>query len=77
MGPKTQRVYEKIRSWIEAGKYGPGDKLPSERTLSADLEIGRTALRQVLNRLANERFIKAYDRSSYRILGSEPFPTCP
>lgn len=48
MGPKTQRVYETIRSWIESGGYGPGDKLPSERTLSAELEIGRTALRQVL-----------------------------
>ncbi|MCX5013512.1 NUDIX domain-containing protein [Streptomyces sp. NBC_00555] len=74
MGPKTQRVYETIRSWIEEGQYGPGDKLPSERAMSADLEIGRTALRQVLTRLVNEHVIKAYDRSSYRVLGGEAVP---
>lgn len=75
MGPKTQRVYETIRSWIESGKYMPGDKLPSERALSSELGIGRTALRQVLARLANERFIKAYDRSAYRVSGGTGVPT--
>lgn len=75
MGPKTQRVYETIRSWIESGRYEPGDKLPSERTLSSELGIGRTALRQVLGRLANERFIKAHDRSAYRVVGSSGVPT--
>lgn len=77
MGPKSTRVYQTIRSWIESGKYGPGDKLPSERAMSAELEIGRTALRQVLTRLASERFIKAYDRSSYRVVGSETTVTTP
>ncbi|WP_424213561.1 NUDIX domain-containing protein [Streptomyces sp. BI20] len=77
MGPKTQRVYETIHSWIENGRYAPGEKLPSERTLSAELEIGRTALRQVLQRLATERLIKAHDRSSYRVLGGGPVQTPP
>ncbi|AYG80121.1 Methanol dehydrogenase activator [Streptomyces hundungensis] len=75
MGPKTQRVYETIRSWIEDGRYKAGDKLPSERSMCADLEIGRTALRQVLARLVNERLIKAYDRSSYRVLAGGDTPT--
>ncbi|WP_415960603.1 winged helix-turn-helix domain-containing protein [Streptomyces sp. 021-4] len=75
MGPKTQRVYETIRSWIESGRDAPGDKLPSERTLSAELVIGRTALRQVLTRLANERFIKAHDRSAYSVSGGTGVPT--
>ncbi|MFE7518380.1 GntR family transcriptional regulator [Streptomyces halstedii] len=75
MGPKTQRVYETIRSWIESGRFSPGDKLPSERALSAELEIGRTALRQALARLVSEHFIKAHDRSSYRILGGDSAPT--
>ncbi|MFW3474571.1 NUDIX domain-containing protein [Streptomyces microflavus] len=75
MGPKTQRVYATIRSWIESGRYAPGDKLPSERTLSSELKIGRTALRQVLARLASERFIKAHDRSAYRVAGGTGVPT--
>jgi hypothetical protein len=29
----------------------------------------------VLARLANEHFIKAHDRSSYRVLGGESVPT--
>ncbi|MET9806586.1 NUDIX domain-containing protein [Streptomyces halstedii] len=75
MGPKTLRVYETIRSWIETGRFNPGDKLPSERALSAELEIGRTALRQALARLVSEHFIKAHDRSSYRVLGGDGAPT--
>lgn len=75
MGPKTQRVYETIRTWIESGRYSAGDKLPSERALSAELEIGRTALRQVLARLVGEHLIKAHDRSSYRVLGGGIAPT--
>ncbi|MET8297880.1 NUDIX domain-containing protein [Streptomyces sp. NPDC005180] len=75
MGPKTQRVYETIRTWIEEGRFAAGDKLPSERSLVAELEIGRTALRQVLARLVSERLIKAYDRSSYRVVGPSGVPT--
>ncbi|MFB8403091.1 NUDIX domain-containing protein [Streptomyces sp. NPDC055912] len=61
MGPKTQRVYKTIRTWIGTGEYGPGEKLPSERTLSAEL--------------ANEHLIRAHDRSSYRVHGSKSVPT--
>lgn len=65
MGPKSARVYETIREWINSGKLAPGDKLPSERTLVDELEIGRTALRQVLARLVAEKALEVRDRSSY------------
>ncbi|MFR0356915.1 NUDIX domain-containing protein [Streptomyces sediminimaris] len=67
MGPKSERVYRTIREWIAAGRYAPGSKLPSERTLSEELSIGRTALRQVLAKLVNERVIEVHGRSSYRV----------
>lgn len=67
MGPKSERVYRTIREWISTGKYLPGTKLPSERTLSENLDIGRTALRQVLARLVQERVIEVHGRSSYRV----------
>jgi DNA-binding GntR family transcriptional regulator len=54
MGPKSERVYRTIREWITTGKYLPGSKIPSERTLSEELDIGRTALRQVLAKLVAE-----------------------
>ncbi|MFI0741380.1 NUDIX domain-containing protein [Streptomyces sp. NPDC021100] len=67
MGPKSERVYDTIREWVRTGKYPPGDKLPSERTLSEQLDIGRTALRQVLARLLAEGVITVQGRSSYRV----------
>jgi DNA-binding FadR family transcriptional regulator len=67
MGPKSERVYRTIREWIATGKYSPGSKLPSERTLSEELEIGRTALRQVLAKLVAEGVVEVHGRSSYRV----------
>lgn len=69
MGPKTAKVYETIRAWLADGELAPGDKLPSERTLVEKLNIGRTALRQVLARLVAEGAIEVYGRSSYRVPG--------
>jgi 8-oxo-dGTP pyrophosphatase MutT (NUDIX family)/DNA-binding transcriptional regulator YhcF (GntR family) len=67
MGPKSERVYRTIREWISTGKYLPGSKIPSERTLSEELSIGRTALRQVLAKLVAEGTIEVHGRSSYRV----------
>ncbi|SED35322.1 NUDIX domain-containing protein [Streptomyces sp. TLI_105] len=67
MGPKSERVYRTICEWIETGKYPPGAKIPSERTLAQELEIGRTQLRQVLAKLVSEGVIEVHDRSSYRV----------
>lgn len=60
MGPKSERVYRTIREWITTGKYLPGSKIPSERTLSEELDIGRTALRQVLAKLVAEGKIEVH-----------------
>ncbi|MFJ4779402.1 NUDIX domain-containing protein [Streptomyces sp. NPDC088762] len=67
MGPKSERVYRTIREWISTGKYLPGAKLPSERALSEELEIGRTQLRQVLAKLVAEGAIEVHGRSAYRV----------
>lgn len=67
MGPKSARVYRTIHERIAAGKYPAGAKLPSERSLSDELDIGRTQLRQVLAKLVAERAIEVHGRSSYRV----------
>lgn len=66
---KTSRVERTIREWMGSGKLVPGDKLPSERALADELEIGRTALRQVLARLVAEGVLEVRNRSSYRVPG--------
>lgn len=71
MGPKTTKVYETLRQRLAEGTYGgPGDKIPSERSLSQELGIGRTALRQVLARLVAEGSLEVRGRSSYRLPGA-------
>jgi 8-oxo-dGTP pyrophosphatase MutT (NUDIX family) len=71
MGPKTTKVYEILRQRLTEGTYGgPGEKIPSERALSKELSIGRTALRQVLARLVSEGALAVRGRSSYRVPGA-------
>lgn len=41
-------VLEKIESDLLAGKLGPGDRLPSERDLVAQLGVGRSSVREAL-----------------------------
>ncbi|WP_367043613.1 NUDIX domain-containing protein [Streptomyces sp. Je 1-332] len=67
MGPKSARAYRTIREWVASGKYPPGAKLPSERTLEKELEIGRTQLRVVLAKLVAEGVLESHVRSSYRV----------
>ncbi|MEU1454090.1 NUDIX domain-containing protein [Streptomyces avermitilis] len=70
MGPKTTKVYETLRERLASAQYAAGDKFPSERTLTEELGIGRTALRQVLARLVSEGALEVHGRSSYRVPGS-------
>ncbi|NEB95477.1 NUDIX domain-containing protein [Streptomyces bauhiniae] len=70
MGPKTTKVYETLRERLTSGQYAPGDRFPSERSLTEELGIGRTALRQVLARLVAEGMLEVRGRSSYRVPGA-------
>jgi GntR family transcriptional repressor for pyruvate dehydrogenase complex len=46
----SDEVYNQIVSLISRGALKPGDKIPSERVLAADLEISRQSVREALNR---------------------------
>ncbi|REJ05910.1 FadR family transcriptional regulator [Microbacterium bovistercoris] len=41
-------VLERIERDLMEGRLGPGDRLPSERDLSADLGVGRSSVREAL-----------------------------
>ncbi|WP_372922688.1 FadR/GntR family transcriptional regulator [Roseovarius sp.] len=45
---------ERLRSYIDEGAYGPGDRLPPERKLIVDLGVSRGALRRGLDALERE-----------------------
>nr|WP_318153917.1 winged helix-turn-helix domain-containing protein [Streptomyces chumphonensis] len=58
MATKKARLEATIREWITSGEYGPGTKLPSERVIEQEQEVGRTTVRLVLAKLAAEGLVE-------------------
>lgn len=54
-----------IRRWIVGGSIPPGDRLPPERALAAQLGVNRTTLRSALTRLATARLLRVRQGSGY------------
>jgi DNA-binding FadR family transcriptional regulator len=50
-GTRSARIHADLRAAILAGRYAPGDALPSERQLSDELGASRHAVREGLKRL--------------------------
>ncbi|MET8140410.1 winged helix-turn-helix domain-containing protein [Sphaerisporangium sp. NPDC005288] len=65
MGEVTERVERSIREMIASGDLGPSGRLPSERTLAAELEAGRTTIRLVLMKLAAEGIVRSEHGRGY------------
>lgn len=55
---KHEAAYEHILRTIQGGQYAPGDRLPGEQVLAADLGINHLTLRRALARLADEGVIE-------------------
>ncbi|HYW11718.1 MAG TPA: winged helix-turn-helix domain-containing protein, partial [Longimicrobium sp.] len=55
--PLYVRVFNRIRDAILSGSVGAGERLPSERTLAADLQVSRTTVEAAYRRLAAEGYV--------------------
>lgn len=74
-----QRVYNtivsQIQELIEGGSWQPGQKIPAERDLAAELRVGRSSVREALRILEAMRYIRivqgegAFVRSRARVSG--------
>lgn len=49
--PVTQRAVEEIKRRLADGSFGPGDRLPTERDLAADLGVSRSSMREAIRAL--------------------------
>jgi DNA-binding FadR family transcriptional regulator len=65
VGEVTAAVEAAIRGMITSGKLKPGDRLPSERTLVANLGASRSTVRLVLVRLVAEGLVRAEHGRAY------------
>ncbi|MEV8224588.1 GntR family transcriptional regulator [Streptomyces sp. NPDC079167] len=52
--PKYQRIADVLRDAVQAGRYGPGDRLPGENDLMAEYGVARMTARQALGLLQSE-----------------------
>ncbi|MBN1958414.1 MAG: FadR family transcriptional regulator [Desulfuromonadales bacterium] len=58
----SDKISEQIIRLIVEGKLKPGDKLPGERQLIELLGVGRSSLREALNRLETLGYIEVHKR---------------
>ena len=47
----SEQVFDRIHKLIIAGGIKPGDRLPSERELAAELNVSNNTVREALKRL--------------------------
>ncbi|MCX5234368.1 GntR family transcriptional regulator [Streptomyces prunicolor] len=57
--PKYQRIAAQLRAAVEAGEYGPGERLPGENDLMAEHGVARMTARQALGVLQTEGIAEA------------------
>jgi GntR family transcriptional regulator len=68
--------YLQIRTWlkelIQAGRYKPGEKLPSEIELSKMCDVNRNTLRQAISELVSEGFLRKEKGTGTFVSSSTP-----
>lgn len=61
-------VFERLREAILTGRYRPGERLPSQRALAADLEVNMASIREALGRLEQLRLVDVRHGEATRVL---------
>jgi DNA-binding LacI/PurR family transcriptional regulator len=57
MNSAQLNLYERLRQRLRDGRLKPGDRMPSEREMAEEMNVGRTALRPVLDALEADGFL--------------------
>src|SRR3954464_7636468 len=71
----TAQIAERIRSAIDSGALGPGDKLPSTRALAEQAGVNHLTAVRVYRRLAEEGYVSAgVGRGTFVRSGPRPAP---
>src|SRR5947208_11416677 len=61
-------VFERLREAILAGRYAPGERLPTQRALAADLQVNIASVREALGRLEQLRLVEVRHGDATRVL---------
>lgn len=74
---QSNPAQQQLKSFIEAGGYAPGDRLPAERELMTSLGISRSALRKGLDGLEREGVIWRHVGKGTFVSGTEDIDIFP
>jgi GntR family transcriptional regulator, transcriptional repressor for pyruvate dehydrogenase complex len=66
--PVSEEVFSQLRAEILRGELRPGDKLPSERTLTDVFGVNRHAVREALKRLQQAGLVEVSQGGATRVL---------
>ena len=62
------RVFDRLRQEILSGAYRPGERLPPQRALAAELEVNMASVREALGRLEQLRLVDVRHGDATRVL---------
>ena len=68
----TEGAIDKIRERIVSGAWGPGDRLPKESELAADLGLSRNSLREAVRALSQLRVLEVRQGDGTYVSSLEP-----
>ncbi|HEV2475723.1 MAG TPA: FadR/GntR family transcriptional regulator [Candidatus Dormibacteraeota bacterium] len=68
----TEEAIDKIRERIVSGSWGPGDRLPKESELAADLGLSRNSLREAVRALSQLRVLEVRQGDGTYVSSLEP-----
>ena len=63
----AERLFAQLSTEILSGRYEPGEKLPPQRTLAAELGVTMTALREALKRLEQLGLVEVRHGDAMRV----------
>ena len=66
--PMYEQVYEAVKVHIEQGLFRPGQRLPSIRSMAAQLGVSKITVEQAYLQLATEGYIQAHKKAPYEVL---------
>ncbi len=70
--PKYQEIYRRFRLAIDQGQLGPGDRVPSVRSLAVELKVARGTVEAAYQLLVSEGFFEARGQAGTVIAGALP-----
>ena len=65
--PVSERVFRALCDDVLSGRYGPGEKLPTQRRLAADLGVNMGPVREALKRLEQLRLVESRQGDAMRV----------